>query len=120
MKYMKNWRNILDSKIKSYLGLCRKANYLIIGSDKLKHYSKKLYLVVVNLVTSKNIEKIMCKFAEAGLPIIATNEDLGSLINIPKCQIVGIKNKGLSDAILNCTEDYKNIRGEDIGKEKHK
>lgn len=54
------------------------------------------------------------------MPIIATNEELGNLINIPKCQIVGIKNKGLSDAILNCSEDYKEIRGEDIGKEKHK
>ena len=103
------------SKLQGYLGICKKANYLIIGGDTLKVYSKKLYLIVVNSQMSKTIEKIInYRYEQGKVKVIALKENnLTQLLGLNNCQIVGIKNKGLADAICNnCTEDYNIIRGE--------
>lgn len=97
------------SKIKNYLGLCRNANYLIIGADNLKEYKKRLYLIVVSDNESKNIIKVAKNTSEKynNLPIIIPNENLGEMLSIDNCKIVGIKNWGLANAILGCIDDYK-------------
>ena len=42
------------------------------------------------------------------IPIISLiNENLGELISIENCQIVAIRNKGLSDKILSLETEYK-------------
>ena len=102
------------NKISGYLNICRKANYLIIGADNLKFYTKKLYLICINKNYSNNICKIFSKLHEEyKIPVIALNEDIETQVGIKNCQIIGIKNKGLSDAILAQTSDFEIIkRGE--------
>ena len=99
------------NKISGYLNICRKANYLIIGADNLKFYNKKLYLICVNSSYSNNISKIINKLYEQyKIPIIALNEDIENHVGIKNCQIIGIKNKGLSDAMLAQTNEFEFIK----------
>lgn len=98
-------------KIKGYFNLCRKANYLIIGADNLKYYDKKLYLIVINKNPSNNILKTANKLADNyKIPVIMVNNSVEYLIDISNCQIVAIKNKGLTDCILKLTEEFEYFR----------
>ena len=83
-------------KVKNYLGICRKAGYIIIGSDNLKNYDKKMYLILAD----KNLSKTMIKIVER-FPKIETIyvEDLAELVGIENCKIIAIKNHGLVEEI---------------------
>lgn len=87
-------------KIENYLNICRKAGYLIIGGEKLENYSKKLYLVIYDKNSQKNTMKIVEKFKIKQISVCEM-ENLGEILSIENCKIVGIKNKNLSDIILN-------------------
>lgn len=90
----------MESKLESYLGLSRKAGYLIIGGEKLEDYTKKLYLVLYDSSAQKNTMKVVEKLKERNVPVIKV-DGLGQLIKIDSCKIVGNKNKNLSDIIIN-------------------
>lgn len=96
------------SSINNYLGLCRKANYLVIGADNLKDYHKKLYLLVVCGELTKNINKIIQeKVLEYDIPCIYMYEPFGNFIGVENCKIIGIKNKGMSEQILKFEKEFK-------------
>lgn len=86
-------------KIKNYLGLARNAGYVIIGSDKLDGYTKKLYLILIDKTAGRSSLKIAKRFQDENIPVKSV-ENLGNLIELPTCKIIGIKNKGLSEEIL--------------------
>ena len=90
-------------KIKNYLGICRKAGYVIIGSDNLKIYDKKLYLIIADSDVSKTTKKVIDKFSQIETVYV---ENLSELVEIENCKIVAIKNFGLSEEIR------KQLRGE--------
>ncbi len=92
-------------KIKNYLGLSRRAGYLIIGADNLKKYDKKLYLLLVDENLSNTQQKMINRFKEREVETLLI-ENLWELVGIENCKIVGVKNKGLADEII------KNIIGE--------
>lgn len=95
-------------KLRGLIGLCKKANYLIVGADNLKGFSKKLYLIIKSDDGGKNLVKVAMQAQEntnCGLETIS-GSDLFNITTIENCKIVGIKNKGLADEIL------KYIRGE--------
>lgn len=94
-----------SEKVKNYLGICRKAGYLIIGGDNLKKYDKKMYLLLVDEKVSKTLQKIINKFEENKVECLRV-ENLSGLVDIENCKIVGVKNYGLAVEII------KNIRGE--------
>ena len=96
-------------KINNYLGICKKANYLIIGSDNLKKYTKKLYLLVVCGEITNTIKKTVNDLLEgyADLKCIILNEEFGNAIGIEHCKMVGVKNKGLCEEILKNDSEFK-------------
>lgn len=95
------------NKINSLLGISRKANYIIIGSDNLKNYHKKLYLILVNTEISKTIDKIIKdKTLEYDIPCIVCKEDFSQSIGLKNVKIIGLKNKGIADEILKQEQDY--------------
>lgn len=87
-------------KIKGYLNIAKKAGYVIIGGEKLENYNKKLYLVIYDKSAQKNTLKIVEKIKDKDIKTIEL-ENLETLININNCKIIGIKNKNLSDIIIN-------------------
>ena len=100
----------MQSKVGGYLGISRKANYLIIGSDDIKTYNKKMYLIIVSNDCSDNILKIAKnKAIQYNISCIKFNFELSSFIGVDSCKVVGLKNKGLSDEILKYPEEYTRI-----------
>ncbi len=87
-------------KIKGYFNISKKAGYVIIGGEKLEKYNKKLYLIIYDASAQKNTLKVVEKFKDSNIKIIKL-ENLEKLININNCKIIGIKNKNLSDIIIN-------------------
>jgi len=90
-----------QEKLNGYINICRKAGYLIIGSEKLKGYNKKLYLALYDISAQKNTLKVVDEIKNKNIQVIAV-ENLEKLTNIKNCKIVGIKNKDLSEIIINC------------------
>ncbi len=88
-----------QEKVKSYLGLARNGGYVILGSDKLKSYDKKLYLVLVDQTAGHNSKKIAEKISERNIPVRVI-QNLEELSSIQNCKILGIKNKGFCEVIL--------------------
>lgn len=109
---MNVWRIVLlSNKLIGYLGLLKKGDYLIIGADKIKETRKKMFLIIIPSNPSKNIEKVSSfKANDYNIPIIKLKNanDLGEAIGINNCKILGVKNKGLCDAILkNCSDEFE-------------
>lgn len=95
------------SKLGNYLGISRKANYLIIGNDNIKYYSKKMYLIILSPDCSENLRKnAKFKAEQYGIDCIEYNDSISKYIGIENCKIVALKNKGLSEAILKCNDEY--------------
>ena len=86
-------------KLQGYINIAKKAGYVIIGGDKLYYYNKKLYLVIYSKDASKNTLKVVEKLKQRDIPVI-TLENLEDIMNIKNCKIIAIKNKNLSDIIL--------------------
>lgn len=87
-------------KIKGYLNISHKAGYLIAGGEKLKDYNKKLYLVIYDKLAQKNTMKIVDKLKEKSIYVVEVG-NLEELVSIKNCKIIGLKNKNLSEIILN-------------------
>ena len=86
-------------KLQGYINIAKKAGYVIIGGEKLYNYNKKLYLVIYSKDASKNTLKVVEKLKQRDIPVI-TLENLEDIMNIKSCKIIAIKNKNLSDIIL--------------------
>ena len=94
-----------NDKLRGFLNICRKANYLIIGGEALSNYNKKLYLVLYDSSSKKNTLKIVEKFSNKGIKTMEL-DNLDTILLINNCKIVGIKNKNLSEEILKiCGEE---------------
>ena len=85
-------------KIKGYLNISRKAGYLIIGGETLEDYKKKLYLIIYDKDCGMSTLKIANRLKSDGYTTVSV-EGLGELLSLPKCKIVGIKNKNISEII---------------------
>lgn len=70
----------------------QKAGYVIIGSDKLSDYNKKLYLLIYDKSAQTNTLKVVNKLQLKGIPIINV-DNLTELTSINNCKIIGIKIK---------------------------
>ena len=99
MKFMKKLEKSLN-KINGWLSIARKAGYCIIGQDKLLDYDKKLFLIVIDKVAGKSLEREMRHLSqEKNLPLIYV-ENLAQILGIENCKVVGIKNKSISEQLI--------------------
>ena len=99
------------NKIGGYIGLARRANYLIIGSDNIKNYNKKLYLIILSNDCGVNVESIgRNKAGIYKIPCIKCKYDLSEFLDVSNCKIIGVKNKGLSEQILKYSDDFELVQ----------
>ncbi|MBE7074452.1 MAG: hypothetical protein E7376_00505 [Clostridiales bacterium] len=99
-------KNKLD-KIKGYVGIAKRAKYVVFGADNLKGYTHKLYLVLYREDVSNTIQKVLNELSSRNLPIIKLSiEEFNYIADTNNCKLLAIKNKGLSEQIIN------NIRSE--------
>lgn len=105
MYTMKLGRLFLDkNKLQGYLNIAKKAGYVIIGGEKLYNYNKKLYLVIYDNTSEKNTLKVIDKIKQRNIPIFSI-DNLQDIVSIKNCKIIGIKNKNLSDIMMQCISD---------------
>ena len=105
MYTMKLGRLFLDkNKLQGYLNVAKKAGYVIIGGEKLYNYNKKLYLVIYDNTSEKNTLKVVDKIKQRNIPIFSI-DNLQDIVSIKNCKIIGIKNKNLSDIMMQCISD---------------
>lgn len=97
------------SDLKGLLNLARKAGFLVIGQDNLLNYSKKLYLLVAEQTAGKALLRQMQFLANKKNISLLFLPELGNLIGLQNCKIVGIKNKDFAEKIQNL------IKGEEFG-----
>ena len=89
------------NKVKGYLGIAKKAKYCIFGADNLKGYSHKLYLVLYREDIGNTIKKVLKELSEKEIYIIKLNtNDFNYITQLNNCKLIAIKNKGLSDQII--------------------
>ena len=93
-------KSLINNQLSGYINISRKAGYMIIGSEKLKGYNKKLYLVIYDNSAKKNTLKVVEEIKNKDIPVFAI-DNLEAITNIKNCKIVGIKNKELSEIISN-------------------
>lgn len=92
------------NKLQGYLNIAKKAGYVIIGGEKLYNYNKKLYLVIYDNTSEKNTLKVVDKIKQRNIPIFSI-DNLQDIVSIKNCKIIGIKNKNLSDIMMQCISD---------------
>lgn len=92
------------NKLQGYLNIAKKAGYVIIGGEKLYNYNKKLYLVIYDNTSEKNTLKVVDKIKQINIPIFSI-DNLQDIVSIKNCKIIGIKNKNLSDIMMQCISD---------------
>ena len=100
-----NKTNVVQ-KIKGYVNLANRAGYIIWGTDNLKGYTHKLYLILYREDYGTTIQKTVNRFENVE-SIMLSIDDYNEIIGNSNSKIIGIKNKGLSDQIINL------LRGED-------
>ncbi len=95
------------NQIKGYLNIAKKAGFVIVGQDNLKNYDKKLYLVLYTEPTN-NIVSVISRIKSTTMyqSICLEKHDFDTVTNIDNCKIIALKNKAISDKIIEL------IRGE--------
>ncbi len=95
------------NQIKGYLNIAKKAGFVIVGQDNLKNYNKKLYLVLYTEPTNNIVSVINgIKSTTMYQSICLEKHDFDTVTNIENCKIIALKNKAISDKIIEL------IRGE--------
>jgi ribosomal protein L7Ae-like RNA K-turn-binding protein len=96
------------TKIGGLISIARKAGYVILGQDNLKNYDKKLYALLLDKTAGNSLSREMNFLAnKKNIPLIVV-ENLAEMVSIENCKVIGIKNKPMTDKILECLE----IKGE--------
>lgn len=99
---------MITKKINGYISIAKKAGYTVLGVDNLKNYKKKLYIVLADKSSGKNLLKVAKRLEE--ICNVFYIDNLENITQIENCKIIGIKNKGISDKI----EEI--LRSENFGK----
>lgn len=89
-------------KISGLISIARKAGYVIIGQDNLSKYDKKLYLFLIDTKAGNSLSREMKFLSENKKIPLFQVEDLGKLVSIDNCKAIGIKNKAISENIIEC------------------
>lgn len=88
------------NKVKGYYNIANKAGYVIFGSDNLKDYTHKLYLVIYREDSENTINKIVNRLKATVETIKLNVVDFNSITSSEKIKLFAIKNKGLSEQII--------------------
>ena len=94
------------SKANGYINIAQRAGYVIWGTDNLKGYTHKIYLILYREDFWKTIEKTINRFSQVEI-IQLSVENFNVVVGSNKSKIIAIKNKGISEQIINL------LRGED-------
>ena len=106
----------MNNKAYSMISLAKKAGKLMTGSDvcEIGLKSNKIDLLIISEDasegTKKNFEN-MCKYRNIDFKMFGDRKSLGKFTGKDEIVIIGICDKGFSDAISRLIDESRNIGG---------
>lgn len=96
----------MESKLKNYLGLARRADALVFGIDNIKASRVPMFCIVLSADVSPKLREAVTLLAGTrGIALKAlTQTRLDDLIHTKNCKVIALKNADLSKPILNIEE----------------
>ncbi len=94
-----------QSKVRTYIGFCKRAHKIILGSSAIGIQKGGIYLLLLDKNAAKNSLRYALKFKRKfNCPLLVCGDDFEELVGKPCCRLAAIQDKNLADAILNSGE----------------
>ena len=94
-----------QSKVHSYIGFCKRARKITLGSSAVGTLKGGVYLLILDKEAKKNSLRYALKYKRKfNCPLLVCGENFEELVGKQNCRLVAIQDKNLADAILNSGE----------------
>ena len=89
-------------KISTYIGFAIKSGNFLRGTDAVKMYKKRIFLIILCKNAAFNTQKDITDFASyRKIPLIITTDfTLEEITGKENCKVIGIIDKNLAQAII--------------------
>lgn len=97
----------MQNKIYSYIGFCKKARKITLGSSATGIIKGDVYLLIMDKNAAKNSQRFALKYKRRfNCPLIML-DDFENLVGKHDCRLAAIRDKNLAQAILDSGEAYE-------------
>ena len=94
-----------QSKVESYIGFCKRARKITLGSSAVGTLKSGVYLLLLDSKAAKNSLRYALKFKKKfNCPLLVCGDNFEELVGKQNCRLAAIQDKNLADAILNSGE----------------
>ena len=94
-----------QSKVHSYIGFCKRARKIVLGSSAVGTLKSGVYLLLLDKDAAKNSIRYALKYKRKfNCPLLVCGDDFEELVGKKDCRLAAIQDKNLADAILNSGE----------------
>lgn len=94
-----------QSKVYSYIGFCKRARKITLGSSAVGTLKGGVYLLLLDKNAAKNSLRYALKYKKKfDCPLLVCGDDFEDLVGKPNCRLAAIQDKNLADAILKSGE----------------
>ena len=94
-----------QSKVKSYIGFCKRARKIKLGSSAVGTLKSGVYLLLLDSQAAKNSLRYALKYKKKfNCPLLVCGDNFEELVGKKNCRLAAIQDKNLADAILNSGE----------------
>ena len=94
-----------QSKVHSYIGFCKRARKITLGSSAVGTLKGGVYLLLLDKKAAKNSIRYALKYKRKfSCPILVCGDDFEELVGKQNCRLAAILDKNLADAILHSNE----------------
>ena len=95
----------MQSKVQSYVGFCKRARKITLGSSAVGTLKGGVYLLLFDGHAAKNSLRYALKYKRKfNCPLLVCGENFEELVGKQNCRLAAIQDKNLADAILNSGE----------------
>ena len=96
---------MVQSKVHSYIGFCKRARKIVLGSNAIGTLKGGVYLLLMDRNAAKNSVRYAIKYKKKfNCPLLVCGDDFEELIGKSDCRLAAIQDKNLADAILKSGE----------------
>ena len=94
-----------QSKVKSYIGFCKRARKITLGSSAIGTLKSGVYLLLLDSNAANNSLRYALKYKRKfNCPLLVCGDNFEELVGKQNCRLAAIQDKNLAHAILNSGE----------------
>ena len=96
---------MVQNKVYSYIGFCKRARKITLGSSAVGTLKGGVYLLILDKNAAKNSLRYALKYKRKfNCPLLVCGDNFEELVGKQNCRLAAIRDKNLADAILNSGE----------------